>query len=266
MKIVTETHPAGGEAAAAAPVYYHFSPVYHAAGLIYLAPVALAFGLLKENKKGSALLILLPLLLVWGVWRGFIAAVNIPEESMTLFSAIVISLLCGFVTVWLFGERIGNRHRFAAFLLAGVTMLLCMALMAAEVETPQYRMQLALIAAISVLILLGGFVFAGVLCRKKFGPVRFSAWLGAGFLLASFLILGSVVAVQVYRYFELRHLWIIVVQILIFAVVFFLITLPFLVLFFVNDFWRRRFAAIMKMPTPDFPGPAVQTEIAEMSA
>jgi hypothetical protein len=247
------------------PVYFHFSPFYHIAGCIYLLPVVIAF-LLRENRTRAALLILLPMLLVWGAWRGFAAAVGIPDEAMTLFSAIVISLLCGFGTVWLLAERIGNRHRFTAFLLAGVTMLLCMALMAAEIQTPRYRMQLALLAVMCVLILLGGFVFAGVLSRKKFGPVRFSVWLGLGLLLTSFLVLGSVTAVQVYRYFELRLLWIIGVQILIITLVFFLLMLPFLVLFFVNGFWRQRFAAIMKMPTPNSPGPAVQTEFAESSS
>jgi hypothetical protein len=247
LKIVTETHPAEGESVVAAPVFYHFSPLYHAAGLIYLTPIALAFGLLKENKKGSALLILLPLVLVWGIWRGFAAAMGIPDESMSLLSAIVIALLTGFTAVWLLGERIGHRHRFITFLLAAVVMLLCNALMLVEIETPRYRLQIALFEAVSLLVLLGGFVFGGVLCRKRFGAVRFVLGTGCGILLTTLLVLGVIVAAQMYNHFSLDMLLMVLVQILIFALAYNVVVLPFLVLFFVNDFWRRRFAAVMGM-------------------
>jgi hypothetical protein len=247
LKIVTETHPAEGESVVAAPVYYHFSPLYHAAGLIYLVPIALALGLLKENKKGSALLILLPLLLVWGIWRGFASAMGIPDEAVSLPSAIVISLLTGFTAVWLLGERIGNRHRCVTFLLAVAVMLGCCALMLVEFETPMYRIQAGIVGAISVLILLGGFVFAGVLCRNHFGPVRFVLWMALGLLVCVILILGLYLMILIFQYDMWGQIIFLFFMILIYAGVFWIIVLPFLVLFFVNDFWRRRFAAVMGM-------------------
>ena len=90
-------------------------------------------------------------------------------------------------------------------------------------------------------------MFGGVLCRKRFGAVRFVLGTGCGILLTTLLVLGVIVAAQMYNHFSLDMLLMVLVQILIFALAYNVVVLPFLVLFFVNDFWRRRFAAVMGM-------------------
>ena len=259
MKIVTAIPTDNGEPVRAEPVYYHFSPLYHAAGLIYLVPIALAYGLLRENKKGAALLILLPMLLVWGIWRGFAAVMGIPDEAMSLLGSIVIALATGFTTVWLLGERIGNRHRFMTFLLAAAVMLGCFALMLAEIETPMYRIQAGVFGAFSVLILLGGFVFAGALCRNRFGPVRFAVRMALGLLICVTLILGVYLTILIFQHDMWGQTIFLFFMILMYAGVYWIITLPFLVLFFVNGFWRQRFAAVMGMGAKELPSTQPQT-------
>lgn len=246
-------------------VTYHFSRMYHVAGLVYGVPILLAFMALRENKTPAAFLILLPMLLVWGGWKAFSALMQMSGESV-LMGTVVISILTGFTTVWLLGERVGNRHRAATFFGAAGILLASCALMLVEIGTPAYRLQIGLVVAFYLLILLVGFVIAGFLSRKQFGPVRFSLWLALGVLLATSCVFGILLTIQMFMYFSVYLLWIYVIVVSFSTAVLWGGMLPFLVLFFVNDFWRHRFSAVMGLGGKTLPAaipPASPCDISE---
>ena len=223
---------------------YYFSPLYHAARLVYFAPIGAAFLFLKENKRLAAFLILLPMLLVWGMWKGFAAALGMPEEASGL-DTVIIAFLTGITVVWLLGERIGNRHRFLTFLSACGILLGCCALMLFEIAASEYVKQILLVGVIGAGVMLSGFIVGGFLCRQRFGPVRFSVCFGAGVAAAILVVFSSVFVIQIGTYFSVDLLWMFLVMALIYTAIGYIGLLPFVVLLLVNGFWRRRFAAVM---------------------
>ncbi len=240
---------------------YHFNAFYHFAGFVYLVPVVLAFVLLRENRTLQAAKILLPALLLWLVWRVLVAMMR--PGGIGSADMCVVSLLCGFVTVWLLGERIGSRHRLATFLMAGVVLLGCMMLMQVEVESFGNLRSVYLFGLQSTLVLLGGFALAGYVCRRRFDAIRFSVMMIPGLAVSTFLVQGiyflwmaiqSGIGRQIY--FLMFYLIFLGIQ----AVAYWLFTLPFLVLLFTNRFWRQRFAAVMGMGIRKLPVVETQTE------
>lgn len=249
LRVETEIPTESGQPRRAEPVVYHFSPLYHFAGFVYLVPVVLAFVLLRENRSLQAAKILLPAGLLWLLWRVLVvmAPSGVGGGSANM---CVVSLLCGFVTVWLLGDRIGSRHRLATFLMAGVVLLGCMMLMQVEVELFGNLRSVYLFGLQSTLVLLGGFAFAGYVCRRRFSTVRFSVVMIPGLALSVFLVQGIYLlgmalqsGISVQLYFLMFYSIFLGLQ----TVAYGLFTVPFLVLFFTNQFWRQRFAAVMGM-------------------
>lgn len=249
FRIETEVPTGEGEPIRVEPTTYYFNPLYHASGFVYFVPVAAAFLFLKENRRPKAFLILAPMLLVMGMWRGFSGVMHFPEEAVSMLNSVVMALLAGLSVVWLLGERIGHRHRLATTFLAGGIMLGCCALMLVEIFSSDYVFQIAFFGVISAAVILSGFLVGGFLSRKRFGPVRFLLWFGVGILSATFVLFFVYYAILTFSYFSADLFWMLLGVMLTYAAIYWVGVLPFLVLFFVNDFWRQRFTAVMGLGT-----------------
>ena len=95
------------------------------------------------------------------------------------------------------------------------------------------------------------FPLAAFLCRKKFGPVRFSFWMAFCILLMTMGFFFVMVMVQacMYSYSLVDVLPQVLLASLIYAVVLIVGLLPFEILWFKNDFWRKRFEAVFRITT-----------------
>ncbi|MEN8127517.1 MAG: hypothetical protein ABFR90_06885 [Planctomycetota bacterium] len=202
--------------------------------------------LLKENRCAQALWILLPIVIFRLLWVGLATLMHIPSEASSMFVSLIDCLLIGFVLNWLLGERIGNRNRFMTWLLAlGVFGLTVIAFLA-DLGTGFEAIYMAIFIGLTVGILFVSFPLAGFMCRKKFGPIRFSIWVAVWTLLMTmgfFTVFAVIQAMMSKMSFMMIFLQVLMVS-LIYAGILIVGLLPFEILLFVNCFWRKRFEAV----------------------
>lgn len=190
---------------------------------------------------------MLPVVLLRLAWAGFAAITKIPSEITVLFAAIINCLLVGFVLNWLLAQRIGNRNRFVTWLLSWLIFLLVYAVTLVGLGTGLEAFQISIFIALTVGILLVSFALAGLMCRKKFGPVRFSIWTAVWILLTTTLFFVGIAILQgmmtsSYTFVEL--LLEILMTVFIYGAILIVAILPFEIVLFANRFWRKRFDAV----------------------
>lgn len=207
--------------------------------------------LLRENRCRQALWIFLPAVLFRLLWAGFVALTSLSSDISSLFISLIDCLLIGFVLNWLLAERIGNRNRFVTWLLALVLFGVAYGVTLVNIGLGIEAIQFSIFIGLTVGILLVSFALAGFLCRKKFGPVRFSVWMAVWVLVTtvSFLMMFGVAQVGLSSMSFAE----IFIQILIAGLIYggILITalLPFEIVLFKNAFWRKRFEAVFGLKT-----------------
>jgi hypothetical protein len=234
------------------PITYYWNPIYNVLGMLPWLVLVAAFSLFKENRCVKALWILLPVALFRLLWAGLAALMNIPSEVGTLFVSLIDCLLIGFVLNWLLAERIGNRNRFVTWLLALLLFALAYGVMLVNLGVGTEALQLSIFIGLTVGILLVSFALAGFMCRKKFGPVRFSLWMAFGVLLTTtgFFMVVAFIQVMVGHQSIMMILLQVLMVSLIYAGILIGGLLPFEILLFVNGFWRKRFEAVFRLKTP----------------
>ncbi|MCX5636955.1 MAG: hypothetical protein NTX52_04580 [Planctomycetota bacterium] len=232
-------------------VSYYWNPLYNFIGLLPWLLLAAAFLLFKENRCGQALWILLPVVLFRLLWAAFAALMKIPSEASLVFISLIDCLSVGFVLNWLLAERIGNRNRFVTWLLALVLFALVYGVMVVNFGMGTEAIQVSIFVGLTVGILLVSFALAGFMCRKKFGPVRFSIWMAFWVLLMTngfFMVVAFIQISMSNISFMEMFLQVLMVG-FIYAGILIAALLPFEILLFVNRFWRRRFEAVFGLRT-----------------
>jgi len=244
-------------------VSYYWNPVYNVLGSLPWLLLVLGFVFFRENQKAQALWILLPIIIFRLLWAGFAAAVDIPSEANVMFLSLIDCLLIGFTLNWLLGERIGNRNRFVTWLLAWLIFIVTFAVILINVGFGRDAIQLSIIIGLTIGILMVSFPLAAFICRKKFGPVRFSLWMAVWILLAAisfFMVVGIIEALTV-NYSMMVILLQIFMASLIFAGILIAGLLPFEILWFKNAFWKKRFEAVFGIKTRPAPESVQQSEL-----
>ena len=240
-------------------IIYNWNPLYNLAGLLPWLLIAAAFVLLKENRRGQALWILLPVLVFKGIMCGIIvlmsALAGMPSEISLLFHALADCLLVGFVLNWLLGERIGNRNRFMTWLLAIIVFAAVWGASLVSIGTGTEAMGVSVFIGITVSVLMISFALAAFLCRKTFGPVRFCLWMTLWvfvFTNGLFLVVALIqIATMGMQYAAMMLLGILMGG-GIYSGILLVGLLPFEIILFANGFWRKRFESVfgLKAPTP----------------
>lgn len=186
-----------------------------------------------------------------------------PSSVRAMFDMIVVSLAIGFSILLLLSHKIGNRNRFATFLLAMIIMVLvCIAGFISFGSLPsQEGIFLAIILMLLTTVMLLAFVLAGFKCRKKYSPVRFMLWLAIwmiGGMAASILIFYTVALTvagimgQGLPMSILKLLVQVTIAGLVIGGSLYAGMLPFMIFVFSNGFFRTRFYACLhlkSMPT-----------------
>jgi hypothetical protein len=228
------------------PITYYWNPVYNVIGVLPWLVLFGAFILLKENRHWQALWILLPVVVFRMLWVGFAALVNIPSSVSSSFVFVIDCLLIGFVLNWLLAERIGNRNRFVTWLLALLVFVLAFGVMLVNLGMGIDAVQFSIFIGLTVGILLVSFVLTGLMCRKKFGPVRFSIWMAVWVLLLTiaFFMVFALIQAMITHYPLMTLLLQVLMAGLVYAWVLIAALLPFEIVLFVSRFWRKRFEAV----------------------
>ena len=251
LKIVASCDIGGLGPKEGTPVSYYWNPLYNIFGVLPWLLLVAAFVLFKENRKLQALWILLPVILFRLLWAALSALMGIPSEASTMFIALVDCLLIGFVLNWLLAERIGNRNRFITWFLAGLIFGLAFGATLVNLGFGKEAIQISIFIGLTVGILLVSFVLAGFMCRKKFGPMRFSIWMAVWVLFLTngfFMVVAFIQILMSHISFTTMFLQVLMVG-FIYAGILIGGLLPFEILLFVNHFWRKRFEAVFGLKT-----------------
>lgn len=251
LRIVASAHlgefgPTDGK-----PVLYRFSPLYHVQGLIPWLLLPLAFVALKENRTAQAVWILVPIALLVAVYWAVMAVLKLSSGDAVQMNMLFMVMVVGFSLVWLLGERIGNRNRFIAFLLATLVWFGCLGVNLLGVGVGKTMIAAASMAAILIPPIVLAFVVAALVCTKRFGRFRFIASM-AGTLFASLLAVLSAVmlifSMPAGRSLSDRLVEVLLASFVI-SLVCFVGLLPFVVLLLVNSLWRRRLECVTGIRT-----------------
>ncbi len=229
------------------PIDYYWNPLNHCSGLLPWLLLGAAFIFCKENRRTSALWMLLPLIVSGLAWSGFTQILGMPSSTTALINPVIYSLLIALALIWLLGERIGRRHRLATWFLGLLIFATLAGLLLLNIGLGDDAIQIMIFYGIMVAVLLLSLVIAGLWGRKKPGPVRFIFKLSTCILLTLVtLVLGMV---SLHSGISLRS---IALQVLLSALacagVMIALLLPLELLLMIHPFWRERFEAVMGIP------------------
>jgi len=208
----------------------------------------------KTNRNPQALLIFIPLFIIFLLWLGFVFLLNIPFSAKAQFDPIIVSYSVGIAMLWLLVHKFGNRKRLVRFIFAfGVMAVIGIvgSISYAGLEFSQQNFALLMMLAILSFAMLLGFVMAGWQCRNRYGHVRFILWL------AFWTIVSTLMCILVfYSIFFLveqisvefsRVFLVLLISGSITGLISFIINLPFMILAFINPFFRKRFYACLRL-------------------
>jgi hypothetical protein len=229
-----------------AAITYFWNPVYNIMGLLPWLLLVLAILLLPENRCVQVLWILLPAVIFRLLWAAFARLMDIPSEASALFILMIDCLLVGFILNWLLSQRIGNRNRFVTWLLGILIFGIAFVATIINAGLGIEAVQVSIFIGLNVGILMFSFPLAGLLCRKKFGPVRFSLWMAIWVMLTTLIFFMTVGVIQslMIDYSVIKILLQVLMVSLIYGGILIVGLLPFEILLFANSFWRKRFEAV----------------------
>lgn len=229
-----------------AAISYYWNPLYNFVGILPWLLLGLAILLLWENRCIQVVWILLPAVIFRLLWAAFGRLMHVPSEASAMFISIIDCLLSGLILNWLLSQRIGNRNRFVTWLLGIIVFAIALGVMTISTGVGREAIQISIFIGLSVGILMVSFPLAGFLCRKKFGPVRFSLWMAFWVLITTlgfFAAFGVIQAAMIHYSMKAILLQVLMVG-LIYAGILIVGLLPFELVLFINSFWRRRFEAV----------------------
>jgi len=228
-----------------APVVYDWlMPSLMPVVLPWLAIMALL--LLKPNRCASAWWIWVPLGCVAGVACVPQSALDLLESAQfEVVRELISALGFGLAALWLLSSYLGWKHRMLAFLgmllaQGGFSMLAFAVRQGWEDMGPE-TLVMGISLAVIVLVISVAMILAGLACRGRYGWLRLSLWLMAALVVIWQLATGP--------FYVISH----VPALVIFGIVAvtagltFAVLLPFLVLSFVNGFYRERLKGLLHL-------------------
>jgi len=218
----------------------------------------LALLLLKPNRCASAWWIWLPLALVAGVgclpqW----AVDALPSEQLDVLLEMISALGFGLAAVWLLASYLGWKHRMLTLLgmllAQGGFSLLAFAIRQDWQGVGPETFAVGIMVAATTLTLAVGMTLAGLVCRGRYGKLRLTLWLIVALAVLWALILAPFFVFALMANGRNVPIWVFFMALATAVGLAFGMVLPFLVLSFVNGFYRERLKGLLhfgKVETP----------------
>ena len=251
MKVVAYADLGGLGLKQGAPVAYDWvAPSAIPRVLPWLAILALL--LLKRNRCASAWWIWVPLVLVGGVASAPESVLGfLPPSQLGMFLEIIGALGFGLAAVWLLSNYLGWKHRMLAFLgvllALGVFSLLVYMIGRGWDEIRGQTVAMVMSLAASALVMSAALTLAGLMCRGRYGWARLTLWLVAALSVLWLLVIGPFFIISVISSRGNVPLLALLPVIGVAVGIAFGVLLPFLVLSFVNGFYRERLKALLHL-------------------
>ncbi len=253
-----------------APVFYAWTmPSLMPQFLPWLAILALL--MLKRNRCASAWWVWVPVACIAGLACAPQSLLELlPSSGLDVLLELVGGLGFGLAAVWLLAGYLGGIHRMLAFLgillAQGLFGLVCFFLRRGWEGVGSETFVVGICLAVSILVLSVALTLAGLACRGRYGWLRLTLWLIVALLvvwplvITPFFILGRITAGNNVPLVAL------LMVVLVATGISFGSLLPFLVLSFVNGFYRERLKALLHLggatPPPVVASPPVMAEVA----
>jgi hypothetical protein len=245
-----------------------------------LLPWLAVLGLLalRSNRNAQAWWICAPLAVLALLGAGVESAFDVESnDGLGFIVQAAGAAAFGLAAIWLLGEGLARRGRALSMVLmmlafAAVSLLAFIVSPAGEQLRDLSRWVPLAWLYLVLFWLTGGLAYGGALnlagrmCRKRFSRPRVSwllllslwlMWLAAGALL------GGVATLASGDHFEWSGL---LVAPLAFALVSFVVILPFLILSFTCSFYHERLKGLLRLPAPDALPPATPAPVADREA
>ena len=222
----------------------------------------LALFLFRPNRCGAAWWIWAPVLgclAVESSMRGILGS-NIPSEPLDFICQLTHAFFFGLAAVWLLSPFMARKNRFLTFMtstlaLGGFSMwtLFTGGGLGWDSNPPVW--------AGAIFLLVGLFIFsfalslAGLLCRRRYGPILLSLWSITCLLVMSTLTILPFYVVATIGSRSSVPIMDFIAAVLIAAGVMFAALLPFLLLSFVNQFYRERLKDLLHLRALAEPAP-----------
>ena len=202
----------------------------------------------------------MPLLVVFLAWTIFKKIVGADSTQIQTFDTIIDGLIFGQAIMWLLAEKISRKSRFAN---CSVSLIVMIAVGAAAVvsslgfEFSAEGVEACVAMVILSLAIVCGQGLAGLMCRKKYGGVRYSLWTAlweiviiavpiAGFGIFAMVMIASRNILQAFAVLAGIAMGAALLGAVVYGV-----SLPFLILVQRNRFWRERFWAWSQAARPE---------------
>lgn len=249
----------GPDASPPTVVQWHW--YYHLPGFAGWALIAALLVLVKENRNGSAWLVLIPFLALGEVvWPWVVQLLSVPSAIVNQIELPYQSFLVAWTALWLLGPWLARRR-------PALALLLSLALVAAVTIVAEVGVTLAdpylyahlypiwfMRDVIYIMPLPVAFALSAACCRRSYTPRRFMIWLA--FWLIAAVFSGAVLQTLYHDLSRLRGLagppvLAQLPQMLLgsayVAAVLYLLNLPYMYLAFRCAMYRDRFRAALRL-------------------
>jgi hypothetical protein len=228
---------------------------YTAPGFVIWLALIPAIVLPKANRNPRILLILVPLLIVNLLWLVFKKALGMSSSDASQFDTLFHSMAVGITVLWLVVHYFNRLGGFVRFLLSFVTVVAVAALGILSYTTEfsnEVFLFLAFFAFLTITILCAT-AAAGKRCHWKYYPLRFMLWLALWTILVSLcttfglFIVGTAIMSPGSWPDTLEAILMLSFVGLIIGLCLYALNFPFMILGFVNPFFRERLIACLRL-------------------
>jgi len=237
---------------------YNWHWYYSAGGMTLWVVLLLAMVVPKANRQRQVLLILLPVIAVPLLWRAvsrILPAFSTGDNEM--FRAMVQCLVVELAVLWLLGHVLARGGRLKTFLgaLAIGAGIAFTAVLSFSLGSLDAALQLPSLLCILTVAIVLGFALAGLMCRRRYVPVRFGLFLAlwtvafstAGMFL---LFVGWCFATGFWPGYMGSVVASVAIAGAVFGACVFLAELPFLIVGLKSPLFRERFVACLRLNRP----------------
>lgn len=255
MKIITSCDLGDLGPKEGAAVTYYWNPLYHVVGLLPWLLVAGTFVLLKENRNGASLLIILPVVFAIGCWTIYCKTVTMSASEESAYDVVFTSIIVGFTVFSLLSERFRKIHGFfICLILMGILLSIYISHQALSLgfsRSPGLFWRVYYYFCATVLTVISSMVLSRLFCRRKLTFFRFLFIYTIGLLVFdaivhAFMPLYYMMWSSSYYWMGWRQFFVFWLEFLLLC---FVISIPYLIVLIFNPFWRKRFEAVMGIKT-----------------
>lgn len=212
----------------------------------------LACFVLKENRNLRALVVIIPIIAIAAIW-GMLS--QLTGSGANTFTQLVSTLMIAAAILWLLSERISS-YKPAGMFIISLVLLAAIGFLSmfsfGGLNFGQENLWILIFQFIWAVALLFGILITRYFCRKSISGVSFSFWLLLWMTVVSnvMMFITMMVTFAFVGQFNAKYLiFLIVVPVygIIFAILAYLLILPYLILTFKSNFYKKRLLACLRL-------------------